>query len=184
MQITLGASSPKALGMKLVLVGLAIIPFAGCSQQRNTNPNAALESKVAALSEEASEIEPGLGEIMGVIQQHHAKLYYAGTKANWPLAAYEVDEIQENLEEAEELYPNSSEKLTVALPKIIPAMTKSTIAGVQQAIQHKDEKAFVQSYEALSKSCSGCHAAENHPFIKIQTPAAGMFSDQDFAPAK
>lgn len=182
MPLTLNASASKALGMKLVLVGLAMIPFAGCSQQRNTNPDAALETKVAALKEETNEIEPGLGEIMGVIEQHHAKLYYAGTMANWPLAAYEVGEIQENLEEAEELYPASSEKVTVALPKIIPAMTKSTIAGVQQAIQQKNEKLFVQAYQALSKSCSSCHAAENHPFIKIQTPAAGMFSDQDFAP--
>jgi hypothetical protein len=61
-------------------------------------------------------------------------------------------------------------------------MTKETIAGVQNAIQQKNEKSFVSAYEDLSESCSSCHAAENHPFIKIQTPAPGMFSDQDFAP--
>jgi hypothetical protein len=168
--------------MKLVLAGLAVILVAGCSQQQNTNSNAALEAKVAALKEEANEIEPGLGDIMGVIEQHHTKLYYAGTKKNWPLAAYELDEIRESLEEAMELYPHKFKNVSVPPPQIIPAMTKSTIAGVQQAIRQKNEKAFVQAYQALSNSCSSCHAAENHPFIKIQTPAPGMFSDQNFAP--
>lgn len=168
--------------MKLVLAGLAVILLAGCAQQQNTSSNAALEAKVAALEQQVNDSKPGLGEIMGVIEQHHAKLYYAGTKKNWPLAAYELNEVQESLQEAMQLYPDKFKNVTVPLPQIIPALTKGTIAGVQQAIQQKNEKSFVQAYQALSASCSSCHAAENHPFIKIQTPAAGMFSDQDFAP--
>jgi uncharacterized membrane protein len=170
--------------MKLALVCLVIVFLAGCAQQQNTSAsaNAALEAKVASLEQRLNDSKPGLGEIMGVIEQHHAKLYYAGTKANWPLAAYELNEIQESLEEAMSLYPAPFKNVTAALPTIIPAMTKGTIAGVQQAIQQKNEKSFVDAYQALSKSCSSCHAAENHPFIKIQTPAPGMFSDQDFAP--
>ncbi|HVB85150.1 MAG TPA: hypothetical protein VNK23_00590 [Candidatus Dormibacteraeota bacterium] len=168
--------------MKLALAGLVVMFLAGCSRQQNPAPNAALEAKVATLEQHVNDGKPGLGEIMGVIEQHHAKLYYAGTKKNWPLAAYELNEIQESLEEAMNLYPTPFKNVTVALPKIIPAMTKRTIAGVQNAIQQKNEKSFVSAYQDLSKSCSSCHAAENHPFIKIQTPGPGMFSDQDFAP--
>jgi hypothetical protein len=168
--------------MKLALFGLGVVFLAGCSQQQNTSRNAALESKIASLERQVDDSRPGLGEIMGVIEQHHAKLYYAGTKEDWPLAFYELSEIQESLEDAENLYPAPFKNVTTALPTIIPAMTKPTIAGVQQAIQQKNEKAFVDAYQALSKSCSTCHAAENHPFIKIQAPAPGMFSDQDFAP--
>jgi mono/diheme cytochrome c family protein len=168
--------------MKLALVGLAVVLLVGCSQPQNTNANAALQAKVASLEQQVNDSKPGLGEIMGVIEQHHAKLYYAGTKANWPLANYELNEIQESLADAMSLYPTPFKNVTTALPTIIPAMTKGTMAGVQQAIQQKDEKSFVAAYQALSKSCSSCHAAENHPFIKIQTPAPGMFSDQDFAP--
>jgi hypothetical protein len=170
--------------MKLIVVGLAVIVLAGCAQQQNTNSNAAVEAKVATLEEQVNEIKPGLGEIMGVIEQHHAKLYYAGTKANWPLAAYELNEIQESLDDAMQLYPDKFKNVSVPLPQIIPAMTKGSVAGVQQAIQQKNERSFVQAYQALSRSCSTCHAAENHPFIKIQTPAPGMFSDQDFAPSR
>jgi hypothetical protein len=168
--------------MQVAFVGLAFIFLAGCSQQQNTAADAALETKVAALQQQLNDSKPGLGEIMGVIEQHHAKLYYAGAKANWPLAAYELNEIQESLEEAENLYPTPFKNVTVALPQIIPSMTKGTIAGVRDAIRQKNEESFVSAYQDLSKSCSSCHAAENHPFIKIQTPAPGMFSDQDFAP--
>ncbi len=168
--------------MKLVLVGLAVILLAGCSQQQNKSSNAALEAKVATLEQQVNETKPGLGEIMGVIQQHHAKLYYAGTKANWPLAAYELNEIQESLDDAMQLYPNEFKEVRVPLPELIRAMTKPAIAQVQEAIQQKNEKSFVQAYQALSVSCSNCHAAANDPFIRIKVPAAGMFSDQEFAP--
>ena len=80
--------------MRRVLIGLAVIFLAGCSQQQNVNSNAALEVKVADMEKTIDDLKPGLGEIMGVIQQHHAKLYYAGTKANWPLAEYELDELR------------------------------------------------------------------------------------------
>ena len=169
--------------MKLALVGLAVIILAGCSQQRqNANSNAALEAKVATLEQQVNETKPGLGEIMGVIQEHHTKLYYAASKANWPLAAYELNEIQEDLDDAMQLYPGKFKEVRVPLPQLIPAMTKASMAQVHDAIQQKNQKSFVRAYQALSVSCSNCHAAANNPFIKIQTPAAGMFSDQNFAP--
>ena len=168
--------------MKLVLAGVAFIFLAGCSQQRTTNANAALKAKVASLEKQVNDIKPGLGDLMLVIQQHHAKLYYAGTKKNWTLAAYELGEIQETFEDAERLYPTPFKGVSMPLPKMIPAMTKGSMAAVQQAIQQKNEKSFVQAYQNLSNSCSSCHADENHPFIKIQSPGPGMFSDQKFAP--
>ena len=167
--------------MKIALVAFTVICLAGCSQQ-NAVSNAALEAKIATLQQQVNDSEPGLGEIMGVIQQHHAKLYYAGTKGDWPLAGYELNEIQESLDDAMQLYTDKFKNVTVPLPQIVPAMTKGSIDGVQQAIQQKNDRAFVQAYQTLSQSCSSCHAAENHAFIKIETPAAGMFSDQDFAP--
>jgi outer membrane murein-binding lipoprotein Lpp len=172
----------ERLEMKLVLVGLAVVFLAGCAQQQNTNADAALQAKVSTLESQLNDLKPGLGEIMGVIQQHHAKLYYAGTKANWPLADYELTEIQENLDAAMHFYPGKFKDVRVPLPELIPAMTKGSIAQVREAIQQKNEKSFAQAYQALSTSCSSCHAAANDPFIRIKTPATGMFSDQNFAP--
>ena len=42
---------------------------------------------------------PGLGEFMTATQLRHAKLWFAGKMNNWDLAAYEIDEIAEGLED-------------------------------------------------------------------------------------
>jgi hypothetical protein len=167
--------------MNRLLIGLAVIFLAGCSQQQNANPDRALEAKVTELEKSLDDLKPGLGEIMGVIQQHHAKLYYAGMKANWPLADYELGEIQESLDDAAKFYPKFKD-VSAPLTDLIPTMTKASLAQVHSAIEQKNEKSFVQAYDALSVSCSNCHAAANHPFIKIQTPTEAMFSDQKFSP--
>jgi len=167
--------------MGKIVLGLAVIFLAGCSQQQSANSNIALENRVAVLEKTAEDLKPGLGEIMGVIQQHHAKLYYAGSKANWPLAGYELDEIQESLDDAMKFYPKFKD-VQVPLTELIPTMTKASIAQVRGAIEQKNEKTFVQAFSALSASCSSCHAAADHPFIKIQIPTKAMFSNQKFAP--
>ncbi len=120
--------------MKTILMGLAVIFLAGCSQQQNINSNAALEAKVASLGKTVDDLKPGLGEIMGVIQQHHAKLYYAGTKSNWPLAGYELDEIQESLDDAMKFYPEFKD-VKVPLTQLIPTMTKASIAQVCRPLE-------------------------------------------------
>ncbi|HEV2522382.1 MAG TPA: hypothetical protein VGT24_08375 [Candidatus Acidoferrales bacterium] len=167
--------------MNRVLMGLAVVFLAGCSRQQNMNSNVALEAKVADMQRAIDDLKPGLGEIMGVIQQHHAKLYYAGTKANWPLAGYELDEIQESLDDAVKFYPRFKEVRT-PLTELIPTLMKASLEQVRAAIDQKNEKSFVQAFGTLSASCSNCHMAADHPFVKIQTPAEGMFSNQKFAP--
>ena len=167
--------------MSRILIGLAVIFLAGCSRQQNVNPNIALEAKIADMEKNIDDLKPGLGEIMGVIQQHHAKLYYAGTKANWPLAEYELGEIQESLDDAMKFYPRFKD-VSAPLTDLIPTMTKGSLAQVRAAIEQKNEKSFVQAFGALSVSCSNCHAAANHPFVKIQAPSDAMFSNQKFAP--
>jgi len=167
--------------MSRVLIGLAVIFLAGCSRQQNVNSNIALEAKVADMEKAIDDLKPGLGEIMGVIQQHHAKLYYAGTKANWPLAEYELGEIQESLDDSMKFYPKFKE-VPLPLTELIPNMTKASLAQVRAAIEQKNEKSFVQAFGALSVSCSNCHEAADHPFVKIQAPTEVMFSNQKFAP--
>src|SRR5579872_4531779 len=112
--------------MNNILMGLAIIFLAGCSQpQQNASTTAALEAKVADLEKTIDDLKPGLGEIMGVIQQHHAKLYYAGSKSNWPLADYELGEIQESLDDAVKFNPTFK---GAAVADLVPSITKTPLA--------------------------------------------------------
>jgi hypothetical protein len=167
--------------MNKVLIVLVLIYLAGCKPHPSMNSNAALEARVSGLESAIDDAKPGLGEIMGVIQQHHTKLYYAGMKANWPLASYELGEIQESLEDAVKFYPKFKE-VPVPLTELVPTMTKASLAQMHEAIEQKDKKSFVEAYTALSKSCSNCHVAADHPFVKIKSPTDAMFSDQEFAP--
>jgi hypothetical protein len=167
--------------MSRLLNALAFIFLVGCSPQQNVNSNNGLDTKVAELQKSIDDLKPGLGEIMGVIQQHHAKLYYAGTKDNWPLAGYELDEIQESLDDAMKFYPKFKE-VAAPLTELIPTMMKSSLAQTRTAIEQKNEKSFIQAFGALSVSCTNCHAAADHPFVKIQAPTEAMFSNQKFVP--
>jgi hypothetical protein len=159
---------------------LALLFLAGCSQQTTSNNStAALESQITQLKSEIEDLKPGLGETMGVIQQHHAKLYYAGSKGNWPLADYELGEIQESLDDAVKFNPTFK---GAAVADLVPSLTKTPLAQVHDAIEKKDRKSFLRAYTTLSNACSNCHKAANHPFVQIQIPTDAQFSDQKFAP--
>src|ERR1700733_5589312 len=67
----------------------------------------AASAMFAAAQPAKERYEPGLGEFMTATQLRHAKLWFAGRESNWDLAAYEIDEIKEGLEEARRLYPTS-----------------------------------------------------------------------------
>src|SRR4051812_10619726 len=47
---------------------------------------------------------PGLGELMALQQMRHAKLWFAGSNRNWPLADYELDELREGFEDVQKLH--------------------------------------------------------------------------------
>ena len=46
------------------------------------------------------DMAPGLGEYMTTIQLHAGKLWFAAKAGNWPLAEYELDELEETMEAA------------------------------------------------------------------------------------
>src|SRR5947209_12244569 len=63
-------------------------------------------SIMSAAAQPAKELyQPGLGEFMTATQLRHAKLWFAGKQNSWELAAYEIDEIKEGLEDAARLFP-------------------------------------------------------------------------------
>ena len=81
--------------------------FASCSQHPGANQESTsnTDSLTAGLNKIMAKYAPGLGEIMGGIQTHHAKLWFAALNNNWKLSEYEIDEIKERFEQAAELKP-------------------------------------------------------------------------------
>ena len=162
--------------MNKVFYAAALLFLFGCLPRQHSRD---LKAKVNELEKTVADLKPGLGDIMGVIQQHHAKLYFSGVAQNWVLAQYQLDEIQEGLDDAVKYYPRFK-NVVAPLTELIPSMTKSSLEGVARAIERKSKTEFVRAFNSLSVSCTNCHISANHPFIKIQTPRQPMFTNQKF----
>jgi hypothetical protein len=123
---------------------------------------------------------PGFGEFMSATQMRHAKLWFAGDAQNWDLAAFELDEIKEGLEDATRLHPTHE---GIPVGDMIKASLDEPLAGLAKAIEAKDKNEFTRAFDVLTEACNGCHTAAAHAFIKITRPTAPPVSNQDFAPA-
>jgi hypothetical protein len=126
---------------------------------------------------------PGLGEIMSATQMRHLKLWYAGKARNWPLASYEVDELEEGFADAVRFHPEHKDSPR-PLTELVPEFTAGPIAALRQAISGEKPHEFVAAYDALTESCNGCHSAARFSFNVVTRPAANPYSNQEFAPAR
>jgi hypothetical protein len=124
---------------------------------------------------------PGLGEFMTATQLRHAKLWFAGKEKNWDLAAYEIDEIKEGLEEAEKQFPIND---GIPVADMIKAIIDPAIEELEKAVDAKSSAKFTVAFDKLTSACNTCHAGANKPFIRIQRPTAPPLSNQNFAPRK
>ncbi|MEW6768137.1 MAG: hypothetical protein AB1342_08905 [Pseudomonadota bacterium] len=141
---------------------------------------AALVTLASAQSAKES-YRPGLGEFMTMTQLRHAKLWFAGKQSNWDLAAYEIDEIAEGLEEAAKLYP-TLDRFPVA--EMIKSIVDPRIERLMKAVKAKNSSKFSAAFDELTNGCNSCHAAANKPFIRIQRPVGPPVTNQDFAPVR
>jgi hypothetical protein len=125
--------------------------------------------------------EPGLGEFMTATQIRHAKLWFAGRQKSWDLAAYEIDEIREGLEEARRLNPTVD---GIAVAEMMKTIIDPRLAELEKAISAKNSDRFTVAFDELTSGCNACHAAANKPFIRIQRPTEPPLTNQNFAPTK
>jgi len=125
---------------------------------------------------------PGLGEMMSLQQMRHVKLWLAGQAENWDLAAYEVDELGEGFDDIVRFHPTHKDS-PVAPKDAIPRMITEPLKQLRAAVDRKDARAFLESYDALTAACNNCHQATNFGFNRVQKPEANPYPNQVFAPA-
>jgi Spy/CpxP family protein refolding chaperone len=124
---------------------------------------------------------PGLGEFMTATQLRHAKLWFAGKMNNWDLAAYEIDEIKEGLEDAKKQFPTHD---GIPVADMIETIINPAIDELEKAVGAKSSDQFTVAFDKLTSACNTCHAGANKPFIRIQRPTESPLSNQNFAPEK
>ena len=123
----------------------------------------------------------GLGEIMGLTQMRHAKLWFAGQSRNWPLAAYELDELKEGFDDAVKYHP-SHKDVRQPLTNLVPEFVGPPLDELEAAIKAKDRTRFTSAFDRLSAGCNACHKEADFGFNVVKRPTVPPYSNQSFAP--
>ena len=161
--------------MKYLLTILLFIACVSCNQHDKQVEQ--MQLKIDSLQKELAETyKPGFGEFMSGIQVHHAKLWFAGQNQNWPLADFEILEIQEALEDIQKFCADRDETKSIA-------MFNAPVDSVSNAIRQKDLSRFNSSYILLTKTCNYCHLETKHEFNVVTIPTSVPVVNQDFKPA-
>jgi hypothetical protein len=118
---------------------------------------------------------------MAATQLRHAKLWFAGKNRNWELAAYEVDEIKEGLQDAAKFHATAD---GIPVAEMIKTILDPRLERIEKAVDAKNSAQFASAFDALTDGCNSCHTKAGKPFIRIQRPSEAPLSNQNFAPMK
>lgn len=157
--------------MKVVIMLMAaavMLVALPAGAQQNTAPQQPLTSS------QQEPYQPSLAELMALQQMRHIKLWFAGHAANWPLADYEIDELNDGFEAVSRLLGGD----------IVAEHVGAPLTALQEAVDGKNSTAFAAAFDQLSAGCNACHRTLDHGFIVIQRPALLPYSDQVFTPPK
>ncbi|HTI57770.1 hypothetical protein [Mucilaginibacter sp.] len=163
--------------MKMIILLSFAILVVSCGQG-NDNDTAKLQQQVDSLQKQLNgAYRPGLGEFMMGVQEHHAKLWFAGINQNWPLADFEVHEIGETVDDIKKYCTDRPEVKSIGI--IDPA-----IGSINAAIKQKSTEQFKKAFTDLTNSCNNCHKDNQHGFNVITIPSGLPVENQKFKPGK
>jgi len=114
---------------------------------------------------------------MSGIQTHHAKLWFAGINNNWPLADFEIHEIEEALEDVQKFCSDRPEVKSIG-------MITAALDSTKNSIQQKNLSLFKNDFLLLTATCNNCHKATDHGFNVVTVPTELPVTNQDFKPAQ
>jgi hypothetical protein len=125
---------------------------------------------------------PGFADLMVMlVQPRHLKLYYAGTRKNWELAASESRDLRNAFHRIAVAFPNY---LGNGVDEAVGAIIAPKMQAVDAAIAAADSKQFAKVYNDLTAACNACHTYMEHPFLVIKVPDSAtnpVYPDQDFS---
>lgn len=159
--------------MRIISLAAFVVFLSACSRHKH-DARQHLQNQLDSLRNKiAHAYVPGVGEFMSSIQMHHAKLWFAGKNENWELANFEIEEIQESLDDIQQYCADSPS--IKPLPMIFPPLD-----SVKHAISEKNIGMFKNSFNLLTNTCNNCHKAASHAFNVIKIPDTAPVPNQVF----
>ena len=120
-------------------------------------------------------MQPGLARIMPEVGQRYWKLYYAAEAANWPMAKFQLGEIEELMEFGMITRPKYADDLETFVRQDMRAM--------KNAIESKDWESFDAAYQQGIKNANDYHKSNNKGMIVWKLPGEPP-PDLDLAPVE
>jgi hypothetical protein len=173
-----------AVGWSAGLAGATRAQTPPLSQPPGASPQA--DSELAALRDEVARLRrlvPSQSHAMQDVSYHYTNLWFAGAKANWPLAQFYLNETRSHIGWAVRIIPKR--KVTsgeVELEGIRQAFDSGYLAAVQQAIDARSATRFADSYKRSLEGCYACHKASEKPFLRPQVPTLSEAQIVNFDP--
>jgi hypothetical protein len=121
-----------------------------------------------------------LADVMGKLQLHANKLFFAGTKQNWKLAAFYVEELEETVADIKRRENVMHGQINVS--GLMPALLMPEIETLERITNNKEAEEFPKSYTRLVNGCNTCHQAAQLPFIVISEPKTPALDNQRYEP--
>ncbi len=142
----------------------------------------ATQADIAALLAEIDALKrvvPSQSHAMKDVEYHFSSLWFAAQSANWPLAAFYLNEAKSNLNWAVRIRP--VRKLSTGQPfdlqPMLQGIENASFAQLKSAIDQKDARAFETAYRQGMTECHACHKLAEKPFLRPhipEVPAATM----------
>ena len=102
---------------------------------------------------------------MSGIQVHHAKLWLAGQNQNWPLAGFEIHEIQEAIDDIKNYCSEREETKSIGI-------INGPVDSLTNAVSEKNIVRFQNSFTLLTNTCNDCHKITKHEFNIVTIPVS------------
>jgi len=135
-------------------------------------------SPAAAVQTEEGEM--ALAAVMAKLQLHANKLYFAGSRQNWALADFYVEEIEETVKDICKRQNIIIGQINIS--GLMPALLLPEVEKLEATVARKDPVAFRENYTALTAACNACHTAARKPFIVIEDPRTPALDNQRYEP--
>ncbi|HEX7784945.1 MAG TPA: hypothetical protein VF653_01875 [Methylomirabilota bacterium] len=132
---------------------------AGAMEQGGWYRRLAPDARVAAIERQFRGFETTMAEVA----YRYTEMYFGALDANWDYAEHMATTLGNALNAGLERRPQHRKSADTLF-------LKTAYPQILEAIKAKDLALFKQRIETMRAACTSCHAAEQHPFIKIGVP--------------
>ncbi len=158
-----------------ILCALALIN--ALATNAGAQSRGATQADIAALLAEIDALKrvvPSQSHAMIDVDYHFSSLWFAAQNANWPLAAFYLNETQSHLNWAVRIRPvrKLSNGQAFELQPMLQGIENSSLAQLKTAIDRKDPRAFETAYRQGITECHACHTRAEKPYLRPHIPEA------------